>query len=168
MGLSDIWPGARLPMQLFQDCGSNSLLLVGLGRKARSRRHHLLNRGELPPEEMLRPFARELSAVLITQIVPRGPADEAGVKPGDIIIALDNKAVDERHDLSRLIRNHEPGDEVLLTVLRRGAKTEMTQIEVTLGRDRGKEGEVVPYLGIWYEPVGAGMCTTPYSRDPWD
>jgi len=123
---------------------------------------------ELPPQEMFPPFARGLSAALITEVVPGGPADEAGVEAGDVIIAVDNRVMDERRDLSRLMRRHEPGDEVVLTVLRRGEETEILEMEVTLGRDRDEEGEVVPYLGVWYQPIRVGMHIMPRDRGPWD
>ncbi len=123
---------------------------------------------ELPPQEMFRPSARGLSAALITEVVPGGPAHGAGVEAGDVIIAVDNRAMDERHDLYRLMRRREPGDEVVLTVLRREEETEILEMEVTLGRDRDEEGEVVPYLGVWYQPIRVGMHIMPRDRGPWD
>lgn len=116
------------------------------------------------PEEMLRPFAWQLSAALITEVEPSDPADEAGVEVGDVIIAVDNTSMDEAHDLSNLTRRHAPGDEVVLTVLRRGEPTEVKQIEVTLGRDRDEEGEEIAYLGLRYQSIRVGMPTTPRDR----
>ncbi|TKJ31493.1 MAG: hypothetical protein CEE40_01530 [Chloroflexi bacterium B3_Chlor] len=123
---------------------------------------------EAPPEEMLRPFADQLGAALVTEVVPDGPADEAGVREGDVIIAVDNKALGELPDLSEVMRRREPGDEVTLTVLRRGDEIEVFEIEVTLGRQRDEEGEIVAYLGIWYQPMEAMIHIIPRSRGPWD
>lgn len=123
---------------------------------------------EAPPDEMLGPFAGQLGAALVTQVVPGGPADEAGVQAGDFIIAVDSKALDERQELSEVIRRYEPGDEVVLTVVRQGDETEIFEVEVTLSRDRDEEGEVVAYLGIWYRWVGTGLHLVPQTRGSWD
>ena len=123
---------------------------------------------EAPPEEMLRPFADQLGAALVTEVVSDGPADEAGVLEDDIIIAVDNEALGELPDLSEAMRRHEPGDEVTLTVLRRGDEIEIFELEVTLGRQRDEEGEIAAYLGIWYQPMGAMIQIMPRTRGPWD
>jgi S1-C subfamily serine protease len=117
---------------------------------------------------MLRPFADQLGAALVTEVVPDGPADEAGVREDDIIIAVDNKALGELPDLLEAMRRHEPGDEVTLTVLRRGDEIEIFELEVTLGRQRDEEGEIAAYLGIWYQPMGAMIQIMPRTRGPWD
>lgn len=122
---------------------------------------------EAQPEEMLRSFADQLGAALVTEVVPDGPADEAGVREGDVIIAVDNKALGELPDLSEVMRRREPGDKVALTVLRRGDEIEVFEIEVTLGRQRDEEGEIVAYLGIWYQPMEAMIHIIPRSRGPW-
>jgi membrane-associated protease RseP (regulator of RpoE activity) len=123
---------------------------------------------ELAPEEMPRPFMWELNAALITEVEPGDPADEAGVEAGDIIIGVDDKVMDEDDDLSELVRRHEPGDEIVLTLLRRGEETEIKEIEVTLGRGRDEQGEVIPRLGIKYQRIRALMPIMPGARDPWD
>lgn len=117
---------------------------------------------ELPPEEMPRPFTRELNAALITELEPGDPAHEAGVEVRDIIIAVDGKVMDERHDLSGLIHRYEPGDDIVLTVLRRGQETEIIQLEVALGRGRDEEGAVIPLLGITYQSLRAMIGIMPF------
>ena len=58
------------------------------------------------------------------------PADKAGLRKGDIVVAVDGDAVDEDHDLSTRILPHVPGDIVTLSVVRDGRTLE---ISVTLG-----------------------------------
>lgn len=123
---------------------------------------------ELVPGEMPRPFMWELNAALITEVEPGDPADEAGVEAGDIIIGVDNKVMEEDDDLSELVRRHEPGDEVVLTVLRRGEETEIMEIEVTLGRGRDEQGEVIPRLGVTYQRIEVLMPMMPGDRGLWD
>ncbi|HTH71928.1 MAG TPA: trypsin-like peptidase domain-containing protein [Candidatus Pristimantibacillus sp.] len=63
-------------------------------------------------------------------VVAGGPADKAGVKPGDIITKIDDASIDETTSLSSLVNKHKVGDKVTLTVLRNGKETKLT---ATLG-----------------------------------
>jgi len=63
-------------------------------------------------------------------VFPGSPADKAGLKDGDIVVAVDGAAVDQDHDLSTRILPHVPGDVVALSVVRAGRTME---IRVTLG-----------------------------------
>ena len=49
-------------------------------------------------------------------ITPGGPADKAGLKPGDVITAFDGRPVAEPDELVVAIRARAPGDTVRLTV----------------------------------------------------
>lgn len=62
-------------------------------------------------------------------IVDNGPADKAGLKAGDIILKIDNTAIDQKNSLSAVINRHKVGDKVTLTVLRGGKEQ---RIDVTL------------------------------------
>lgn len=53
-------------------------------------------------------------------IVPDSGADKAGLKEGDIILEIDNKRIDEKNPLAKLILKYYPEDEVSLKVLRDG------------------------------------------------
>lgn len=68
----------------------------------------------------------------VTQVVPGGPADDAGLEDGDLIIAVDSREVLVFGDLlSYIINQKHPGDEIVLTVLR---QEEEVEIPVTLER----------------------------------
>ncbi len=49
-----------------------------------------------------------------------GPADKAGIEPGDIITKVDGKVIEKSGDLPRLIGNTKPGTKAVLQVYRRG------------------------------------------------
>jgi S1-C subfamily serine protease len=89
-------------------------------------------------------------AALVVAVEPEGPAGEAGVKPGDLILAVDDQEISPTRDLKDLIYDYEPGDRVQLTVLRDGKKE---SVRVRLGRRRTDEGDVVASLGLTYRPV---------------
>jgi putative serine protease PepD len=67
-------------------------------------------------------------------IVPGGPAEQAGLEAGDVILALDGKAVQGSSELIVAIRSKQPGDTVTLTVRRDGSERE---VQVTLGANEG-------------------------------
>ncbi len=54
------------------------------------------------------------------------PADRAGVMAGDIVIAVDDETIDGASGLVAAIRDHEPGDEIEITVLRAGTTLILT------------------------------------------
>jgi serine protease Do len=51
-------------------------------------------------------------------VVADSPADKAGVKENDIIVAVDGQSVDQNHSLTSRLAQHKPGDRVKLTVVR--------------------------------------------------
>ena len=58
---------------------------------------------------------------------PNGPAARAGVREGDIIVAVDGREVRSAPELLEAIRRHKPGDQIRLRIVRaRGAATEVT------------------------------------------
>ncbi|HEU4515540.1 MAG TPA: trypsin-like peptidase domain-containing protein [Nocardioidaceae bacterium] len=60
--------------------------------------------------------------------VPAGtPADRAGLEEGDIVVAVEDKAVNDGIGLIVAIRSHQPGETIRLTV-RRGGSEETVQI----------------------------------------
>ncbi|MGB8021183.1 MAG: trypsin-like peptidase domain-containing protein, partial [Candidatus Nanopelagicales bacterium] len=76
--------------------------------------------------------AFEGEGAMVDSVTGGGPADEAGVESGDVIVAIDGVTVNDGTQLIVLIRSKEPGDKVTLTV-KRGSDTK--EIEVTLGSD---------------------------------
>jgi len=58
---------------------------------------------------------------IVSNVTPGSPADEAGLKAGDVVRAIDGKAVETSPDLSSRIASLGPGTDVSLDVLRDGA-----------------------------------------------
>jgi putative serine protease PepD len=63
-------------------------------------------------------------------VTPGSPAEAAGIKSGDIIVAIGDTTIDKEHPLNAVLAQSAPGDKVDLKVLRDG-KT--LTISVTLG-----------------------------------
>jgi S1-C subfamily serine protease len=56
--------------------------------------------------------------VLISSLVANGPAAQAGLQPGDVIVKIDNKAVNDTSSLSDVLISKSPGDVVSVQVYR--------------------------------------------------
>jgi Do/DeqQ family serine protease len=66
---------------------------------------------------------------LLSSINPGSAAEKAGLKPGDIVLAVDGEKVTSSSDLVAKLYLHQPGDKVDLTILRGGNRH---QVPVTL------------------------------------
>ena len=75
------------------------------------------------------------SGLLVTGVVPDGPADAAGVLVGDVIVAFGGSPVTEADDLLTLLRGNHVGQPAVLSVVRGGAHA---SVPLTVGtRPRG-------------------------------
>ena len=97
---------------------------------------------------------------LVKQIVEGAPADDAGLREGDLITHVAGERITPARDLATLIRKHEPGDTIELAVER---DSEELTIELTLGEHPDEEG--TPYVGIYYETVFSSRIEIPWSQD---
>jgi serine protease DegQ len=70
------------------------------------------------------------SGVVVESAEPGGPAAAAGLHPGDVIVAVDGKALENPEQLLGAIRARKPGDRLTLRLLRDGQQRDVT---VTLG-----------------------------------
>jgi Do/DeqQ family serine protease len=64
---------------------------------------------------------------LINAVVPGGPAEKAGLKAGDVIVAVDGTEIREGHDLLRTVLRQDVGERLTLKV-RRGARTQKVKL----------------------------------------
>jgi serine protease Do len=74
------------------------------------------------------------NGVLVQEVRPGGPADKAGIKPGDVINSIDGHAVKDGNELVDEIASRRPGSTARLGYLRDGKQGDTT---VTIG-DRDK------------------------------
>jgi serine protease DegQ len=69
------------------------------------------------------------SGVVVLDVEAGAPAAKAGIQPGDLIIAIDGKAVGTVEDFLTALRRHQPGDTVTATIIRGKSQQE---VRVTL------------------------------------
>ncbi|KFI05078.1 2-alkenal reductase [Massilia sp. BSC265] len=71
------------------------------------------------------------SGAIIAGVVRGGPADRAGMRPGDILVAVGGKTVANTGEMLNLIAQLEPGEKAPLRILR---KNREATLDVTVGR----------------------------------
>jgi S1-C subfamily serine protease len=64
--------------------------------------------------------SQDNTGAVVQQLVQGGPAEKAGLQPGDKITAIDDKQVLSSDDVSAAVNNLKPGQKAKLTVVRGG------------------------------------------------
>ena len=82
--------------------------------------------------------------VAVEAVAEGSGADEAGIRTGDVITAVDGREIADVDSLIRSIREHEPGDEVRITIDRDG--TRETLAATLQGSDAGRSAAGIPGL----------------------
>jgi putative serine protease PepD len=67
----------------------------------------------------------------VVRVVPGGPAAKAGLREGDILVAIDGTPVTSADDVAVSLAGHKPGDTVTLDVRHQDGST--AKVKVTLG-----------------------------------
>jgi S1-C subfamily serine protease len=106
-----------------------------------------------------------IRGVLVNSVKPGSPADRAGIKQGDVIVALNGKPVNDTNSFRNEIAGSQPGTKVNLTVLRNGKEQNLTATlgEFSVDVKRGDQGSAPDsgggggggQLGLSVEPLTA-------------
>lgn len=92
---------------------------------------------------------------LVAEVEPGGPADRAGVKQSDIVLALNGQEVTHSIDLPRMVGMSAPGSQVRLTVWRGRKPVELTAtLDALNDREAVAEKESNP-AGLVVESLNA-------------
>ena len=88
-------------------------------------------------------------AALVIQVEPDSPAEDAGIAPGDMIVAVDKVPLTEGSTLRDLVHEYRPGEAVTLTI-RRAARTKEIRVRLASPPDGPND---TPWLGIRFQMV---------------
>lgn len=82
-------------------------------------------------EELAESFGLdEPTGVIIANVLPDGPARDAGLEPGDIVTSINGNTIEDDRAMLNVIANSNPGTAIEITVLREG---EQQTLDITLG-----------------------------------
>jgi len=93
---------------------------------------------------------------MVQDVAPGSPAADAGLKSGDEIVKIDDKAVKDFEGLMSEVAKHKPGDKVNLQVMREGKQT---AVAVTLGHRPGVRMVMQPEKGPAVLGIETGELT---------
>jgi S1-C subfamily serine protease len=108
-------------------------IIAALMTEGRFRRAYLgIAGGPRPlPPKLARRLGRT-SGVEVVQVVEGGPAAHAGLRPEDLIVALDGAAIEGMDDLQRVVVNELIGRSVRATVVREGRELDLELVPAEL------------------------------------
>ena len=77
----------------------------------------------------------DVEGIFLRQVLPGSVSDDAGLKPGDIILSMDDQTLRNTGELSKFLISHQPGDTMNITLLRDGDELIAS---ITLGERSGE------------------------------
>jgi serine protease Do len=105
----------------------------------------------------------EPRGALVAEVHPGSPAEKAGVKREDIIIAYNDTPIHEMNELPRLVAATPPGTKTTIKVLRNGKEITLpitvTELkEENLGREPGEQGSEENTIGLVVEDLDSRLA----------
>ncbi|MEZ4390461.1 MAG: trypsin-like peptidase domain-containing protein [Polyangiales bacterium] len=96
--------------------------------------------------------------VLVNFLEPGGPAEQAGVRVGDVVSEVNGEAVHNRHDLLRSIASRGVGEHLALTVLR-GSERSTVNVTTAL-RPGAQPARGAPSMAVPPDPAPESFAMT--------
>lgn len=112
--------GFAIPVSLAQG------VLTDIIKHGRPLRGWLGIEGDPVTPEMARTLdLKDAVGIVVVGVLRNGPAHKAGIEPGDVIVAINGKAVNDAHDAMLMISDQKPGSTIDLTINRDGKPMEI-------------------------------------------
>jgi S1-C subfamily serine protease len=100
--------------------------ILAHGRVRRARIGIVAEQTTLPARLAYRAELNQSSGVRIREVQPGSPADNAGLKAGDLLVRLDGEPVTGVDDMFRMLDEHRIGKVVSATLVRSGKLVEVS------------------------------------------
>jgi serine protease Do len=88
----------------------------------------------------------DAKGAIVADVTKDSPAEKAGLKPGDVVLSADGRAIEDSSALSRYIASKAPGTTVRLQLVRDGAQ-KTTSLTLGTFPDEGERDESSPSRG---------------------
>jgi serine protease Do len=106
---------------------------------------------------------KQAAGALVTEPQAGSPAAKAGVKPGDVIVAVDGSSIKDSRELAQKVATLSPGSSVRLNVIRDGNPQTINvtlaqmpnQQQAQAGSDQKDSAQSTPRLGLSLAPARA-------------
>ncbi len=102
----------------------------------------------------------DVTGILVNEVFADDPADQAGIKSGDIITQIGNERLESPNQLSRVVASFSPGDQVLVHIIRDGTPL---QLPVLLGVKQ--DTPIVALLPPTPAEVDLGIDVSPMTEE---
>jgi len=106
---------------------------------------------------------KDVKGVLISNVLPGGPADKAGIKVGDVITQLNGQPVEDPNSFRNKIATSPPGTQVTLNYIRDGKEQQTTATlqelkpeQASAQQGQGPQGR--GQLGLTVEPMTPALA----------
>ena len=101
---------------------------------------------------------------LVSAVDPDGPAKKAGVRPGDVVLAVNDKPIDQSAELSNVIAATTPGTDTRLTIWRAGKEE---HVDVRVGQLEEPQNRAANAQPARKSEEGAklGLVVRPLTRE---
>ena len=103
---------------------------------------------------------KEVAGALVNDVTARGPAERAGLQPGDVVVAINGTAVSDSNELRNRIAQLGPNGRVELTIVRNGQTQNVTATLEALPSKSAAAAQVEPRDG---ERAAAGLSIEPLT-----
>jgi len=101
----------------------------------------------------------EVRGVLVQNAQEGGPAAEAGIQQGDVLLSIDGEPLESAGDLQQEIAERSPGDDVAIELLRNGERREVqveleeVDLDIPTGPIEPDDADAVQRLGMTVGPL---------------
>lgn len=128
---------------------------------------NLAPRVEINPPHDKNYDSQRQTGVLIAEVVPGSPADQAGLQAGDAILSFDGRPVKTGEELARLLKKHKPGDQVKVEA----AQVDQEKRSVTVNLGENPDQKDTAWLGVRYsagdyQPSEGNLPQMPGKEQP--
>ena len=113
---------------------------------------------DLTPDIARHFHANATEGVLIAQVMEKNSAERAGLKQGDILVALDQNPVRDQQGYYALLGDYTPGDAIAFAIIRNGKPLEITVTAEEFSTDQAVKMAYQDF-GLYVEEITQRMAS---------